>query len=128
MRAASFASFDDSPTLDFGKYRGQPLTEVETSYLEWVKTADRCSPALRTAIDTELATRTPKKPEIQDRHRAPQGVPKDVIDIARMIVTLGMEQVAAALGQDYRVGVAEALLKFSLDMTELESDPGTLPF
>lgn len=127
--AASFTAFADPEpealTLSFGKHRGVPLTQVETSYLEWVRNADRITPALLTAIDAELATRKPKEP-ILDRWRAVAGTPKDITDMARLLVAAGESELNAAL-DDHRVTGAAALLKWCIDMIELESDPGTLP-
>ena len=128
---ASFTSFADpepeAPCLTFGKHRGVPLTDIETSYLEWVRTADRITPALLTAINAELATRKPKE-RVQDRWRVPTGTPADVTDLARLLIEAGVEELRAALGQDYRVDAAAELLKTAVSAIELESDPGTLPF
>lgn len=126
MRSASFTAFTadtEQPTLTFGKHRGTPLSEIETSYLEWVKTADRITPELLAAITTELATR---KPKAQDRWRAPQGESEHTLLIARLIVEAGAAEIATALGQ-YEVTQAKELLKHMIDMTALESDPGELP-
>ena len=127
MKSASFTAFATEPetlTLTFGKHRGLPLSEVETSYLEWVKTADRITPGLLAAITAELATR---KPKAQDRWRAPQGVSEQTLLLARMIVEAGAMEIGAALS-DYHVQQAAELLKHMIDLTALESDPGTLPF
>lgn len=129
--AATFTAFadpepEDALTLSFGKHRGVPLTQVETSYLEWVRTADRITPALLTAIDAELATRKPKAP-VLDRWRAITGTPKDITDMARLLVATGEGELSAAL-DDHRVAGAVALLKWCIDMIELESDTGNLPF
>lgn len=126
MSTASFTDFTEPGlTLPFGKYRGVPLNEIETSYLEWVKTADRITPELLTAIEAELACRTPKTP---DRWRAPQGTSQTTLLYARMIVEAGAAELRAALGMDHQVGAAEELLKFAVAQAELDSDPGTLPF
>jgi hypothetical protein len=128
MKAASLTAFaEPAPgeiTLSFGKHRGVPLADIESSYLEWVKTADRATPELTAAIDAVLATR---KPKTQDKWRAPQGVPAAVTDMARLLIEAGARELGAAL-DDWHVGAAEALLKSCVDAIELESDPGTLPF
>jgi hypothetical protein len=128
--AASFLDFansaPDTPTLTFGKHRGAPLSEIETNYLEWVKTADRITPDMLAAIECELATRQTKV-RVQDRWRVPTGVPKEVTDIARLLVECGTAELRAALGQDFRVDAAAELLKAALGAIELEADPGTLP-
>lgn len=126
-----FAVTDRQPaevSLSFGKHRGVPLTQVETSYLEWVKTADRCTPDLLAAIDAELATRKPKAP-IQDRWRAPSGAQKDVIDMARLLVMAGELAMTDAGITDQALTGAANLLRTCLDDIERASDPGTLqPF
>lgn len=126
MNAASLTSFDsapEAPCLTFGKHRGQPLTCIESSYLEWVKTADRVTPDLLAAIERELASRAPKSP---DRWRAPTGTSKDTIEFARLIIEAGRQELAAAI-TDYHIDAAAELLKFCLADVELHSDPGTLP-
>lgn len=125
--AASFTTFSDpepeAPCIAFGKHRGQPLTGIESSYLEWVKTADRVTPDLLAAIERELASRAPKSP---DRWRAPTGTSKDTIEFARLIIEAGHQELVAAL-TDYHIDAAAELLKFCLADVELHSDPGTLP-
>jgi hypothetical protein len=129
--AASLTSFADTPEqpdaicLTFGKYRGVPLSEIETGYLEWVQTADRITPELLTAIKAVLAERKPKT--TIDRWRPPVGTPTDVSDMARLLIEAGEQELRAALGQDFRVAAAVELLKAALNAIELESDPGTLP-
>jgi hypothetical protein len=129
VRAASFTDFAQPAAADtcltFGKHRGVPLSQVESSYLEWVKTADRITPDLLAAIDAELATRT-KKP--QDKWRAPAGVSETTLLMARLIVETGAAEVGSAVGDAFHVDQARELLKHMLDLTALESDPGSLPF
>ncbi len=129
MRAASFTDFAQPTAADicltFGKHRGVPLSQVESSYLEWVKTADRVTPDLLAAITAELATR---KPKAQDKWRAPAGVSETTILMARLIVEAGAVEVGAAVDDAFHLDQARELLKHMLDLTALESDPGTLPF
>jgi hypothetical protein len=129
VTTASLTDFSDptpdTPCLTFGKHRGEPLTAIDTSYLEWVRTADRITPDLLAAITAELATRQPKV-AVQDRWRAPQGVPADVTEMAKLLVAAGAMELEGI--PDYRVGAATALLEWCISAIELESDPGTLVF
>lgn len=119
MTTASLTTFDTAPTLGFGKHRGVPLTEIETSYLEWVRVADRITPDLRTAIDTELATRAPKD---KDRWTYTLGTISEQGHLyARMIIELGAAAVHECAGHDHHIGEAETLLQQFVDNALLHS-------
>ena len=49
---------DDTPTMPFGKYRGQPLSEIPADYLRWVEPKEFVRPQLREVIKKELAQRS----------------------------------------------------------------------
>lgn len=125
MNSASLTDFADSgPTLNFGKHRGTPLSEIESSYLEWVKTTDRITPALIAAIDAELATRGPKQ---QDKHTRTAGDISETGHLyARMIIELGAAAVREACGMDHHIGEAETFLQRQADNALLNT--GSLPF
>lgn len=114
-RHASFTAFSDPEpegvTLTFGKHKGVPLNRVETSYLEWVKTADRITPDLKAAIDTELRNRAPAAP---DRYKCPSPVSENVVSLAELIVEAGRSELEAAFGVDQDFQAAVALLKTHL--------------
>lgn len=125
MSTASFTEFGDAEVcLTFGKHRGQPLSEIETSYLEWAKNADRMSPDLRAAIERELASRAPKDP---DHWRVAKGLNDATLEYARLIIESGRQELEAAM-DDYQIAAAAEFLKACLAQAALDADPGTLPF
>ena len=50
---------DDTPTMPFGKYRGQPISEIPADYLQWLEPQKFVFPQLREVIKKELAERPP---------------------------------------------------------------------
>ena len=45
-------------TFGFGKHKGQPLDQVESSYITWaLKTVERLTPAFRRELENELRRR-----------------------------------------------------------------------
>lgn len=127
MKSASFDSFSDpepeAVTLTFGKHRGKPLTDIESSYLEWVLTADRITPDLKAAITTALAARAPA---IRDRWKAPSPTSQDVVDLAGLIIETGHKELAEAFGLDNDYTQAITLLKTLL--YTVNTDDGDLVF
>jgi hypothetical protein len=46
-----------TPCLWFGRHRGKPLSEVDTSYLKWALATVKLSSGTRRAVEAELASR-----------------------------------------------------------------------
>lgn len=44
-------------TMPFGRFKGEPLAEVPTDYLQWLLSLDDLRPELRSAVMAELKTR-----------------------------------------------------------------------
>lgn len=75
--------------MPFGKHRGVPLSDIETSYLQWAVTADKMTGELRDAIAAEIAGRKTAAPKTPDRPRVPSAISEGVQSLAELIVRAG---------------------------------------
>ena len=58
--------------MPWGKYRGTPIGDIDSDYLDWVITrAEACRPWLRSAIEAELEARSQSPPFPPPRRRCP---------------------------------------------------------
>jgi len=114
--------------LRFGKYSGQPITEVERGYLEWVLgNEDICAkrPGLDDAIRQEFVRRNAavlSKPV--ERHTPPSEHDELTMDIARMIVDAGAEALKEQFGTELRFVAAFTFLKHKIALEAVND--GTL--
>jgi hypothetical protein len=126
MPTASLSDFDETPTemtMPFGKHRGVPLSQIEDSYLRWVKDADRCSPELFTAVNAELDRRTSKAPAREpDRHKVPSTHSAHVMDLARLIVDTGANELQEAFGLDIQFTEALEFLRRAILLEPITDD------
>lgn len=94
--------------MPFGQYKGMPLSEVDSDYLEWVLTIAR--PALRAAVEAELHRRDAL--DAVDA-AAPDA---DTLRAAEQIVQLGFRQVAQRCHPD--VGGTDTAMRHALQARE----------
>lgn len=116
--------------ISFGKHRGTPINEVERSYLEWMLEQDDMMEkraGLQEAILAELARRGKEivKREVE-RHTPPSRYDELTMEIARMIVEAGAEQLKEQFGQDLAFVAAYTFLKHEIAHQEVAD--GTLVF
>src|SRR4029450_13296674 len=79
------------PIMPWGKHRGRPLHDIESSYLAWVlEEAEHVRPTLREAIRAELASRfTTSRPTSSEQRR-----PCRDATLAADIVSSGLHSLA----------------------------------
>ena len=61
--------------LDFGKHRGQALSEVPREYLKWLQAKVTDKPLCRDAVEAELSTRIRAGQQAPDQHRVSETEP-----------------------------------------------------
>lgn len=139
MSTASFTAFDcnERPTeitLTFGKHQGESLCDIPVDYLEWLLDSSdyvKKRPSLAEAITAELEQRRKRvvgralaKPV--ERHRAPTRYDEMTMELAKLIVEVGAEQLKDALSADLKFTAAYSFLKQQIALEEVND--GTLPF
>lgn len=112
----------------FGKHKGTPITDVDRGYLEWLLEMPdilRKNIGLEDAILAEFARRNKEvlnKPI--ERHTAPSRYDEMTMELARMIVEAGAEQLKEQLSADLRFTAAYSFLKNQIALESVND--GTL--
>jgi hypothetical protein len=57
---------NSSPTMPFGKYKGEAFAEIPTDYLEWLVKRDNLREPLRTTVTKELEGREDRSGDVDD--------------------------------------------------------------
>jgi hypothetical protein len=101
--------------MPWGKHRGEPLSEIEASYLLWVlEKADGLTIRLRTAIEHELSRRFPPP---ATENGQPVLLPAEIHPVAEKLIKAGFRQLAHEAHPDH--GGSDAEMRCVLAAFEL---------